>query len=109
MTYVGLVDLLHKFPYAIAHNDFDLRLAVWEEMLPFCFVFNNAHYARYRTYNLNQRLEETHNAAENEIEEYGLLVCRNDFSIRQAVDLAGEQIFMKSAKTAGSYYFLYIF
>ena len=74
MTYVGLVDLLHKFPYAIAHNDFDLRLAVWED---FCFVFNNAHYARYGTYNLNQRLEETHHAAENEIEEYGLSVCRN--------------------------------
>ena len=30
MTYVGLVDILHKFHYATARNDFDLRLAVWE-------------------------------------------------------------------------------
>ena len=54
MTYLGLADLLNKFHYAIARNDFDLRLAVWEEMLPFCFVFNNVHYARYGTYYLNQ-------------------------------------------------------
>ena len=46
MTYVRLVDLLHKFHYAIARNDFHLRIAVWEEMLPFCFVFNNVRYAR---------------------------------------------------------------
>ena len=61
MTYLGLVDLLHKFHYTIARNDFDLRLAVWEEMLRFCFVFNNVHNARYETYYVNQmkRLEET--------------------------------------------------
>ena len=76
-----------------------------------CFVFNNVHYARYRTYYVNQmkRLEETHPRARNEIKEYGLSACRNDFGIRQAVDLAGEQTFMKPAKTAGSYYFLHIF
>ena len=53
-----------------------------------------------------KRLEETHPGARNEIEEYDLSVCRNDFGIRQTVDLTGEQAFMKSAKTAGSYYFL---
>ena len=91
--------------------DFNLRLAVWEKMLPFCFVFNNVNYARYGTYYVNQmkRLEGTHPNARNKIEEYGLSVCRNDFGIRQAADLAGEQTFMKSAKTAGRYYFLYIF
>ena len=31
MTYVELVDLLRKFHYVIACNDFDLRLAVWEK------------------------------------------------------------------------------
>ena len=56
-----------------------------------------------------ERLEETHPGARNEIEKYDLSVCRNDCGIRQTVDLAGEQTFMKSAKTAGSYYFLYIF
>ena len=34
MTYVELDDLLRKFRYMIACNDFDLRLAVWEKMLP---------------------------------------------------------------------------
>ena len=56
-----------------------------------------------------KRLKETHPGARNEIEEYGLSVFRNDFGIRQAADLAGEQISMKSAKMAGSYYFLYNF
>ena len=37
-----------------------------------------------------------------EIEKFSLSVCRNDFGIRRAVDLAGEQKFMKSAKTAGT-------
>ena len=99
MTYVGLVDLLRKFYYVIAYNAFNLRLAVWEERLPFCFVFNNVHYTRHGTYYVNQmkKLEETHPGAGNEIEEYGLSVCWNDFSIRQAVDLAGEQTFMKPA------------
>ena len=88
MTYVGLVDLLHKFHYASGCNDFGLRPAVWEEMLRFCFVFNNFHYARYGTYYVNQmkKLEEAHSVAKNEIEEYGLSVCRSDFGIRKAVD-----------------------
>ena len=55
-----------------------------------------------------KKLEEAHSVAKNEIEEYGLSVCRSDFGIRKAVDLAGDQTFMKSAKTVGSYYFLYI-
>ena len=73
MTYLGLVDLLNKFHYTIACNDFDLRLAVWGEMLPFSFVFNNVHYARYGTYYVNQmkRLEETDPGTRSEIEEYG--------------------------------------
>ena len=104
MTYVELVDLLHKFHYAIAGNDFDLRLAVWEEMLRFCFVFDNVHYACYGTYYVNQmkRLKEPHPWERNEIKEYGLSVFRNDFGVRQVTDLA-----MKSAKMAGSYHFLY--
>ena len=88
MAYVGLVDLFQKFHYAIACNDFDLRLAVWEELLPFCY---HVHYACYGTYYLNhmKKLEEIHLGARKKIEEYGLSVCRNDFSIRQAANLAG--------------------
>ena len=73
-------------------------------MLPFRFVFKNVHCARYGTYYVNQmkRLEETHPGARNEIEEYGLSVCRIDFGIGQTADLADEQTCMKSAKTEGS-------
>ena len=66
-------------------------------------MFNKVHYARYGTFYVNQlkRLEVTHPGAKREIEEFGLSVRRNEFTIGQAVDLAGEQTFMKSAKTAG--------
>ena len=50
-----------------------------------------------------KRQEESHPGAKNKIEEYGLSVCRNDFGMKQAVDLAGEQILMRSVKTTGSY------
>ena len=58
---------------------------------------------RYGTYYVNQlkNLEETHPGAKQEIEKSSVSVRRNDFGIGQAVDLAGEQTFMKSAKTAG--------
>lgn len=56
-----------------------------------------------------ERLEEYHPGAKKEIEKYGLSICRNDFGMRQAVDLVSKQTYMKSAKTASSYYFLYIF
>ena len=56
-----------------------------------------------------KRQQESHPGAKNKIEEYGLSVCRNDFGMRQAVDLAGEQILMRYVKTTGSYYFLCIF
>ena len=104
MTYCWLVDLLHIFHYAINQNNYDLRLAVWEEMLPFYFVFNKVHYARYEPYYINQLqyLQNTHPGAKEEIQEYGLSVRRNSYGIGQAVNLAGEQTFMKSAKTSGN-------
>ena len=37
-----------------------------------------------------KKLEETHLGARKKIEEYGLSVCRNDLSMRQAMDLAGD-------------------
>ena len=54
---------------------------------PFCkksvvfFAFNSVHFGRYQTYYLNQMnsLKETHTGAKKEIEEFGLLVCRNNF------------------------------
>ena len=75
-------------------------ISVFKNKLPFCFVSNNSHYACYGTFYMNwiKRLEEIHLGAKNEMEEYGLSECRNDFSMSQAVYLAGVQTFMKSAK-----------
>ena len=55
-----------------------------------------------------KRLDEINRETKDEREKYGSSVCRNAFGMRQAVGFAGEQKFMKSAKTARSY-FLYIF
>ena len=73
-------------------------------MLPFYFVFNKVHYARYGSYYINQLqyLQNTHPGAKEEIQEYRLSVRRNSYGIGQAADLAGEQTFMKSAKTSGN-------
>ena len=43
----------------------------------------------------------THPGARDEIEEVGLSIRRNDIGVGQAIDLAGEQTYMKNAKTAG--------
>ena len=104
MTYCWLVDLLHLFHYAINQNNYYLRLAVWEEMLPFCFIFNKVHYARYGSYYINQLkyLQNTHLGAKEEIQEYGLSVRRSSYGIGQAVDLLANRLFMKSAKTSGN-------
>ena len=37
-----------------------------------------------------------------EIEKFSFSVCQNNFGIRQAVDLAGDQTFMKPATIAGT-------
>ena len=67
------------------------------------FATNKIHYARYGTFYVKflEYLEDTHPGAKEEIEEKGLSVRRNTLGIGQAVDMAGEQSYMKSAKTAG--------
>ena len=61
------------------------------------------HYSRYGTYYSKslECLESTHPGAKEEIENLGLSVQRNTLGIGQAVDLAGEQTYMRNAKTAG--------
>ena len=58
----------------------------------------------YGCYYVNQmqRSEETHPGAKEEINEVGPSVRRNHIGAGQAIDLAGEQTYMKSAKTAGN-------
>ena len=48
-----------------------------------------------------ETMENTHPGAKEELEEKGLSVCRNSLNVRQPIDGAGEQTFMKSAKATG--------
>ena len=85
------------------HYDFDLRMLMWKESLPLCFATNRLHYARYGTYYLKslESLELSRPGVKEELCRQGLSVRRNKLGIGQAVDLAGEQTYMKNAKTAG--------
>ena len=103
MMYMDLVDRQRKLHFAINNNHFSLRLLMWKKSLPLCFATNRVHYARYGTYYLKslECLKSTHPGAKEEIENVGLSIRRNTLGIGQAVDLAGEQTYMRNAKTAG--------
>ena len=98
-----MVDRQQKLHYAINTNNYNLRLLIWKESLPMWFATNRIHYARCRTFYVKflEYLEDTHPRAKEEIEEKGLSVRHNTLGIGQAVDMAGEESCMKSAKTAG--------
>ena len=103
LKYVDLVDSLHSLNYSLLANDFETRLAAWKELLPLFFYFDRTHYARYGTYYINslENMELTHPGAKDELIKSGISVRRNKFGIGQAVDLAGEQTYMRNAKTSG--------
>lgn len=103
LRYVDLVDSLHTLHYSLLSNDFDTRLLGWREMLPSFFFFDRTHYARYGSFYLRslENIETTHPGAKEELLVSGISVRRNHFGIGQAVDLAGEQTYMRNAKTAG--------
>ena len=104
MMNLELMDLQQKLHFSVNMNDFELRLHCLRAFVSLCFATNKQNYARYGSYYvlLLEHLEETHPGAKAELQEKGLSVCRNDLDIRQAVDMAGEQTFMKSSKTTGS-------
>ena len=103
--YTKLVERQQKLHYGINVNDFELRLLMWRQSLPLCFSTNRIHYSRYGTYYVNslEHLEDTHPGAKVEMESAGLSVRRNNLGIGQAIDLAGEQSYMKNAKTPGKF------
>ena len=103
MTYQKATDRQHKFHFSINTNDFDLRLKCWKHSLPLCFATNKQNYARYGTYYITQleNIDLTHPGAKEELQETGLSVSRNQFNIRQSIDGAGEQTFMRSSKKTG--------
>ncbi len=94
-----MVDWQQMLHYAINTNDYNLRLLMWRESLPLCFAMNRVHYSWYGTFYVQslEYLESTHPGPKEEIEKNGLFVRRNTFGIGQAVDMAGEQSYMKSA------------
>ena len=102
LKYMEMVSKLHLFHFAINTNNYSLKVASWDYFLPLCFTTNKIHYARYGTFYIQQlkNLDSTHPEAVQEIEHF-ISVRRNTFGIGQAIDLAGEQTYMKNAKTAG--------
>ena len=103
VMYMIMVDRQQKLHYSINTNNYNLRLLIWKESLPMWFATNKIHYAHHGTFYVKflEYLEDTHPGAKEEIEEKGLSLRRNTLGIGQAVDMAGEQSYMKSAKTAG--------
>ena len=75
----------------------------WEDLAILCFPTNKRNYARYGTYYIEQMkdLPTTHPGAVEELLEKGISVRRNNIGIGQSIDGAGEQTFMRSAKTRG--------
>ena len=93
-------ELLH---FSLKVNNFELKIKCWEKLLPLYFMTNKIHYSRYRTFYIEQmkNLETSYPGATEEIEDF-CSVKRDSVGIGQAIDLAEEQIYMKSAKTAGN-------
>ena len=103
VMYMIMVDRQQKLHNAINTNSYNQRLLIWKESLPMWFATNKIHYAFYGTFYVKflEYLEDTQPGAREEIEEKGLSVRRNTLGIGQAVDMAGVQSCMKSAKTVG--------
>ena len=101
-TYIKAVDLQYTLHLAINMGDYDLRLKCWTGSLPFYFAMNKQNYARFGSFYCLQlmTLDDTHPGTRDELQK-GLSVCRNNTGIRQSVDAAGEQTFMKNSKTPG--------
>ena len=101
--FTDLVELQQLFHYSINMNDFALRLDCWRIIYTLCFATNKRNYARYGSFYVKvlENLETTHPGAIEELSRKGLSVRRNTSGIGQSIDGAGEQTFMRSAKTSG--------
>ena len=105
--YMKLVDRQQMLHYSVNCNDYDLRMISWNASLPLCFATNRVHYSRYGTYYLQflEHIDRTHPGAKDEIKGVGLSIRRNKLGIGQSIDLAGEQSYMRLAKTTGTIQF----
>ena len=84
---------------------------LWKTWMPLCLATNHVHYGRYGTYYINflKNIKNTQSGAIKEKWEKGLCVRCNDIGTEQAFDLAGKQTYMKSAKTLGKIFSLYVY
>ena len=103
LTYIQMVYDLQLLHYSLKVNNFELKIKCGEKLLPLCFTINKIHYSRYGTFYVEQMkdLEMSYPGATKEIKDF----CSgkwNNISIRQAIDLAAEETYVKSAKTAGN-------
>ena len=103
LRYVEFVDLQQRIHKSIQTNKFDERLLAWESMLPLFFFFDKTHYSRYGSFYVHElkNMDAKYPGAKEELAAIGISIRRNDFGIGQAIDLAGEQTFIRGAKTAG--------
>ena len=99
--YMEMLSKLHQFQFAINTNNLPLRINAWEVFLLLCFATIREHYAQCGTFYIQQlkNLDLTYPGAFEKICEM-VSVRRNKTGIGQAVDLAGEQTYMRNAKTA---------
>eukprot|EP00795_Rhopilema_esculentum_P015030 gene15030-6189_t len=100
-----MVNRQHMLHYSVNCNDYDLRMIIWNASLPLCFATNRVHYSRYGTYYLQflEHIDSTHPGAKDEIKGVGLSIRRIKLGIGQSIDLAGEQSYMRSAKTTARF------
>ena len=101
LIYMEMLSKLHQFQFAINNNNLLMQITAWEVFLLLCFATNKVHYAQWGTFYIQQlkNLDLTYPGAFEKICEM-VSVRRNKTGIGQAVDLPGEQTYMRNAKTA---------
>ena len=79
LTYVSLVDILHRLHFAVQSNNIEEKILCLRLMLPMLFFFDRTHYSRYGSYYVKslECLEETHPGAKAELMKIGSSIRRN--------------------------------
>ena len=103
LQYVRMMDIMQNLHQSIQTNSFEERLNAWKDMMPFFFFFGRTHYSRYGSQYIEEmdKIDLKYPGAKEEMMTIGVSVRRNSYGIGQAIDLAGEQSFMRHSKTAG--------
>ena len=105
MSYIDLVDILLNMVRASREGHWELHLPAIEQMMPWCFAYDNVNYACYLPAYLSEmtHLEKTHPEAHEFLKSGGLSVQigdQNPFG-RVPVDQTCEETVNKDTQTAG--------